>query len=94
MCFLQGVLVFLLASIGTTVFAKGVPQDPLQCGDELDRRRQLHSVCHAPRHHTPGNFAIFNTVKQGACVNLVNNGQGAGSSRAADARPKDGWGVL
>jgi hypothetical protein len=38
-----------------------------------------------------GNFAIFNAIKQGACTNLVNNGQGGGASRAADAMPKDGW---
>lgn len=41
--------------------------------------------------NTPGNFAIFNAVKQGSCTNLVQNGQPSGSNRAADARPKDGW---
>jgi hypothetical protein len=37
--------------------------------------------------NTPGNFGIFNAVKQGACANLVLNGQPAGSNRAADATP-------
>lgn len=41
--------------------------------------------------NTPGNFAIYDGVKQGACTNLVSNGQPAGANRAADARPKDGW---
>lgn len=37
--------------------------------------------------NSPGNFALFDAVKQGACANLVLNGQPAGSNRAADARP-------
>ena len=41
--------------------------------------------------NVPGNFAIFNAIKQGSCTNLVTNGQPAGSNRTADAMPKDGW---
>jgi hypothetical protein len=38
-----------------------------------------------------GNFAIYDAVKNGCSTNLVLNGQPAGASRAADARPSAGW---
>lgn len=41
--------------------------------------------------NTPGNFAIFNAVKNGCSPNLVTNGQPAGSNRTADAKPVNGW---
>lgn len=41
--------------------------------------------------NTPGNFAIYDAVKQGSCALLVSNGQPAGSNRAADAKPSAGW---
>jgi hypothetical protein len=44
--------------------------------------------------NSPGNFAIFDGVKQGVCANLVLNGQPAGSNRAADAKPSAGWVVF
>lgn len=37
--------------------------------------------------NTPGNFALFNSQKNGCSGNLVSNGQPAGASRAADAKP-------
>lgn len=40
--------------------------------------------------NSPGNFAIYDGVRNG-CTNLVTNGQSGGSSRSADARPSAGW---
>ncbi len=44
--------------------------------------------------NTVGNFAIYDAVKQGACTNLVKDGQSGGVNRTADARPKDSWVVF
>lgn len=41
--------------------------------------------------NTAGNFALFNSQKNGCSGNLVQNAQPTGSNRAADARPSAGW---
>lgn len=42
--------------------------------------------------NTPGNFALYDAVKNGCTTNLILDGQAGGTAtRAGDAKPKDGW---
>ncbi|MGY4622012.1 hypothetical protein ACVWZ4_007239 [Bradyrhizobium sp. USDA 4472] len=41
--------------------------------------------------NTVGNFALFNSQKNGCSTNLVQDGQPGGTSRSADAKPVNGW---
>ncbi|MEY9590305.1 hypothetical protein ABIA06_002596 [Bradyrhizobium yuanmingense] len=73
MCFLQGVLVFLLASIGTTVFAKGVPQDPKPRPHCVVKASELppetpEVMC--PTRSSPGGFCV--------CPRFTKDGDGDG----------------